>query len=127
MLCIWYCIIYELKWSVLKFYDLTDWNNLDEYSYGLTQTEKIHKDYSLVKQFTMSVATYYPRYNADMLESNFRTSKKTIQEYVREIERHCRYKSVAHQLADETILDDRGKLIDHYEACVQQDAHLAGV
>ena len=75
----------------------------------------------------MSVATYYPRYNADMLESNFRTSKKTIQEYVREIERHCRYKSVAHQLADETILDDRGKLIDLYEACVQQDAHLAGV
>lgn len=81
----------------------------------------------MVKQFTMSVATYYPRYNADMLESNFRTSKKTIQEYVREIERHCRYKSVAHQLADETILDDRGKLIDLYEACVQQDAHLAGV
>lgn len=75
----------------------------------------------------MSLATYYPRYDADILESRFNTSKKTIQEYVREIERFCRFKSVVNDLADGTVLDDRGKLIDLYEACVQQDAHLAGV
>ena len=62
-----------------------------------------------------------------LLESIFRTSKKTIQEYVWEIERYCRFKSIQHQLVDGTILDDRGKLIDLYEACVQQDAHLAAV
>ncbi len=63
-----------------------------------------------------------------LLEAIFKTSKKTIQEYVREIERYCRYKSVQGQTAIEgTILDDRSKLIDLYEACVQQDAHLSGV
>jgi hypothetical protein len=67
------------------------------------------------------------RLDADLLESTFRTSKKTIQEYVREIERHCRFKSVQHQTIEGTILDDRGKLIDLYEACAQQDAHLASV
>lgn len=75
----------------------------------------------------MSITTYYPRYSADKLESNFHTSKKTIQEYVREIERYCRYKSVRSQVTDGTIMDDRGKLIDLYESCVQSDAHLAGV
>lgn len=61
------------------------------------------------------------------LESIFRTSKKTIQEYVREIDRHCRYKSVQSQVTRGVVLDDRGPLIDLYEACVQQDAHLAAV
>lgn len=75
----------------------------------------------------MSTALYYPRYSADLLESQFHTTKKTIQEYVREIERYCRYKSVRSQVADGTILDDRGRLIDLYESCVQSDAHLAGV
>lgn len=75
----------------------------------------------------MSIATYYPKYSADILESTFNTSKKTIQEYVREIDRHCRYKSVCHQVTDGTILDDRSKLIDLYDACIQSDAHLAGV
>ena len=32
-------------------------------------------------------------FNRELLESIFRTSKKTIQEYVREIERNNRYKS----------------------------------
>lgn len=62
-----------------------------------------------------------------MLESIFRTSKKTVQEYVREIERYCRFKSVQSQIVDGSALDDRSKLIDLYEACVQQDAHLASV
>jgi hypothetical protein len=61
------------------------------------------------------------------LESIFRTSKKTIQEYVREIDRHCRYKSVQSQVTRGVVLDDRGPLMDLYEACVQQDAHLAAV
>jgi Protein of unknown function (DUF935) len=65
--------------------------------------------------------------NIKLLESIFRTSKKTIQEYVREIERYCRFKSVQSQVVEGTVLDDRSRLIDLYEACVQQDAHLAGV
>lgn len=75
----------------------------------------------------MASVIHHSRYNANLLESNFHTSKKTVQEYVREIERHCRYKSVRSQIGDGTIMDDRGKLIDLYEACLQQDAHLAGV
>lgn len=67
------------------------------------------------------------RLDPQLFESIYRTSKKTIQEYVWEIERYCRFKSIQHQLVDGTVLDDRGKLIDLYEACVQQDAHLAAV
>lgn len=67
------------------------------------------------------------KFNIELLESVFRTSKKTIQEYVREIERYCRFKSIQHQAVDGTVLDDRSRLIDLYEACVQQDAHLSGV
>lgn len=64
----------------------------------------------------------------DLLEAIFRTSKKTIQEYVREIERYCRFKSVQGQLvAEGAVIDDRSRLIDLYDACVQQDAHLSGV
>ena len=64
-------------------------------------------------------------FNADLLEAFFRTSKKTVQEYVREIDRYCRFKSVHHAVVDGTVLDDRGRLIDLYEACMQQDAHIA--
>lgn len=64
-------------------------------------------------------------FNADLLEALFRTSKKTVQEYVREIDRYCRFKSVHHAVVDGTVLDDRGRLIDLYEACMQQDAHIA--
>lgn len=61
------------------------------------------------------------------LESTFATSKKSVQEYVREIERRCRFQSSYRYLQNGTILDDRSKLIDIYDACVQQDAHLRGV
>lgn len=61
------------------------------------------------------------------LESTFMTSKKTVQEYVREIERRCRFQSSYRYLQNGTIIDDRSRLIDIYEACVQQDAHLRGV
>jgi phage gp29-like protein len=75
----------------------------------------------------MSTVYSEDKFNVDLLESIFRTSKKTIQEYVREIERYCRFKSVQNQVINGTVLDDRGKLIDLYDACVQQDAHLSAV
>lgn len=65
------------------------------------------------------------QFNAELLEAFYRTSKKTIQEYVREIERYNRFKSVHHAVLNGTVLDDRGRLIDLYEACMQQDAHIA--
>lgn len=75
----------------------------------------------------MSTVSGEEKLNIDLLEAIFRTSKKTIQEYVQEIDRHCRFKSVHNSVINGTILDDRSKLIDLYDACVQQDAHLAGV
>ena len=65
--------------------------------------------------------------DSQTLETIFRTSKKTIQEYVSEIERNCRYKSTRSQVVKGVILDDRSRLIDLYEACVQQDAHIRSV
>lgn len=67
------------------------------------------------------------RFNYELLESIFRTSKKTIQEYVREIERHNRYKTIRQDVTLGTVLDDRSRLIDLYEACLQQDAHIRAV
>lgn len=75
----------------------------------------------------MTTVNTTDKLDTDLLESIFRTSKKTIQEYVREIDRYCRFKSVQHTVADGCVLDDRGKLIDLYDACVQQDAHLQSV
>lgn len=74
----------------------------------------------------MSVQTI-DKLDTNLLESVYRTSKKTIQEYVAEIERHCRFKSSYRHLNNGTILDDRGRLIDLYDACMEQDAHLRGV
>jgi phage gp29-like protein len=62
-----------------------------------------------------------------LLESIFKTSKKTIIEYVREIERNNRYKSVRGDITLGCILDDRSRLIDLYEACLEQDAHIRAV
>ena len=66
-------------------------------------------------------------FNGILLESIFRTSKKTIQEYVREIERNNRYRSSRQDVMLGCILDDRSRLIDLYEACIQQDAHIRAV
>ncbi len=66
-------------------------------------------------------------FNGELLESIFRTSKKTIQEYVREIERHNRYRSSRQDVMLGCILDDRSRLIDLYDACLQQDAHIRAV
>lgn len=62
--------------------------------------------------------------DSEVLESMFRTTKKTIQEYVLELERNCRYKSNRSFAIKDVMLDDRSRLIDCYDACVQQDAHL---
>lgn len=75
----------------------------------------------------MDVTNSEPMFLHTPLESIFRTSKKTIQEYTREIERYCRYKSVQSEVARGVILDDRAQLMDLYESCVQQDAHLSAV
>ena len=66
-------------------------------------------------------------FNGELLESIFRTSKKTIQEYVREIERDNRYRSLRRDVTLGCILDDRARLIDLYDACLQQDAHIRAV
>lgn len=73
--------------------------------------------------------TYLPdnSINGEALESFFRTSKKTIQEYVYEIERNNRYRSVRGNLLLGTALDDRSKIIDLYESALQQDAHIRSV
>lgn len=73
------------------------------------------------------IATSESTFNHELLESIFHTSKKTIQEYVREIERHNRFKSIYGDITVGTILDDRSRLIDLYEACLQQDAHIRAV
>ena len=69
----------------------------------------------------MNVISAETTFHGTPLESIFKTSKKTIQEYVREIDRHCRYKSIQSQVTRGVVLDDRGPLIDLYEACVEQD------
>ena len=66
-------------------------------------------------------------FNNQLLDSIFRTSKKTIQEYVWEIERNNRYKSTRSNVELGTILDDRSRLIDLYESSLQQDAHIRSV
>lgn len=55
-------------------------------------------------------------FNHELLESIFSTSKKVIQEYVREIDRTNRYKSVRSNVVAGVVLDDRSRLIDLYEA-----------
>lgn len=75
----------------------------------------------------MQIETAQNSFNNELLESIFRTSKKTITEYVREIERNNRYKSIRKDITMGTVLDDRSRLIDLYEACVEQDAHVRAV
>jgi phage gp29-like protein len=75
----------------------------------------------------MSKNFHTAAFNHDLLESIFRTSKKTIQEYVAEIERTNRYKSVRSNVENGTVLDDRSRLMDLYDACLQQDTHIRAV
>lgn len=60
----------------------------------------------------------------EALVSYFRLVKKTIQEYTEELARRCRYKSIVSQTGDGTIMDDRSRLIDLYDACFIQNSRL---
>lgn len=91
--------------------------------YGISYSKENDIHYMEQKELNIATSTF----RGTPLESFFKTSKKTIQEYVREIDRHCRYKSVQSQVNRGTVLDDRGALMDMYEACVEQDAHLRAV
>lgn len=66
-------------------------------------------------------------FEEDALVSYYRIVKRTIQDYSNAIMRHCMYKSVVSQTYDGTVLDDRSDLIDLYDSCYTQDAHLMGV
>lgn len=63
----------------------------------------------------------------DSLIAYYNIAKKTIQQYVEEIIRHDRYRTIVSQVNDGTVLDDRSRLMDIYDACFVQDAHLRGV
>lgn len=62
----------------------------------------------------------------EALITSYNIVKKTIQEYTDELIRRCHYKSIVSQVEDGTIMDDRSRLIDQYEACYIQNAHLQG-
>lgn len=60
----------------------------------------------------------------DELIAYYNETKQTIQNYVEEIRRHSAYKSTICQTADGTIMDNRARLMDLYDSCLMQDAHL---
>lgn len=62
----------------------------------------------------------------ESLIASYNLVKKTITEYTDELQRRCRYKNVVSQVQDGTIMDDRSRLIDLYESCFIQNAHLQG-
>ena len=73
------------------------------------------------------MATSDKSFNGELLESILRPPKDNS-EYVREIERNNRYRSCRQDTGSGYILDDRARLIDLYEACLQQwDAHIRSV
>lgn len=62
----------------------------------------------------------------EALITSYNIVKKTIQEYTEELIRRCHYKNIVSQVEDGTIMDDRSRLIDQYDACYIQNAHLQG-
>lgn len=62
----------------------------------------------------------------EALIADYHIVKKTISEYTDELMRRCRYKSVVGQVGDGTVMDDRSRLIDLYDSCYIQNAHLQG-
>ena len=63
----------------------------------------------------------------EALVAYYNIVKKTIKEYTDELTRRCQYKSVVSQVEDGTLMDDRSRLIDLYDSCYIQNAHLQGV
>ncbi|KAB4246608.1 phage portal protein family protein [Bacteroides uniformis] len=62
----------------------------------------------------------------EALIASYNIVKKTIIEYTDELTRRCRYKSVVSQVDDGVVMDDRSRLIDMYDSCYIQNAHLQG-
>lgn len=62
----------------------------------------------------------------EALITSYNIVKKTIQEYTDELIRRCQYKNIVSQVEDGTIMDDRSRLIDMYDSCYIQNAHLQG-
>ena len=83
------------------------------------------KDRTKKTEEPQKIPSSYP--TNDTLISYHNTVKKTIQEYVVEVKRYNSYKTVVNQTKGGTVLDDRARLIDLYEACRMQDAHLQAV
>lgn len=77
---------------------------------------------------TTTASTQEIYYVMDDVVSFYNTTKKTIQEYVRALERYNRYRTIVNQVhADGVTMDDRAQLIDLYESCYIQDAYLQAV
>lgn len=57
------------------------------------------------------------------IASRYETTYKSIDDYIYEISRHNRYKSVYGVYGD-VIIDDRSRLIDLYDMALEQDAHI---
>lgn len=65
-------------------------------------------------------------FSDEALIASYNLVKKTITEYTDELTRRCHYKSIVSQVEDGTVMDDRSRLIDLYESCYIQNAHLQG-
>ncbi len=66
-------------------------------------------------------------FTSEALVSYYHLVKKQVTEYTEELSRRCRYKSIVQQVDDGTVMDDRSRLIDLYDSCFIQNAHLQGV
>lgn len=66
-------------------------------------------------------------FQTETMHSIYRTTKKVIQNYSREMERYNRYKTSRSDMGTKIAMDHRGSLIDLYEACVNTDAHMKSV
>ena len=62
----------------------------------------------------------------EALISRYNLVKKTITEYTDELARRCRYKNMVSQINDGSVMDDRSQLMDLYDSCFIQNAHLQG-
>lgn len=75
-------------------------------------------------QVTTNTKSVQRPFNEDDLWAYYKTTKKTIQEYVKALDRYNAFRSLAPQFRENVCVDDRGVLIDLYDACYDQDAHL---
>lgn len=62
----------------------------------------------------------------EALVTNYNLVKKTILDYTDELARRCRYKNIVSQVENGVVMDDRSRLIDLYDSCYIQNAHLQG-